>query len=72
MCELAMADVCLQHGSVCVTDIGILVGADFYWTIVSGEQRIISYRLSAISTRLGRTLQGPSVTETSKEVEELT
>ncbi|XP_064462615.1 uncharacterized protein LOC135373322 [Ornithodoros turicata] len=46
----------------CEDDIGILIGGDFFWRVVTGETKHISESLVAVNTRFGWTFLGPSHT----------
>ncbi|KAG5870691.1 hypothetical protein JTB14_003889 [Gonioctena quinquepunctata] len=43
-----------------IEGISMLVGADNYWALVTGETEKISERLTAVNTKFGRTLHGPA------------
>ncbi|KAG5864405.1 hypothetical protein JTB14_001492 [Gonioctena quinquepunctata] len=43
-----------------IEGISMLVGADNYWTLVTGETEKISERLTAVNTKFGWTLHGPA------------
>lgn len=57
--ELELADVTLSPFLNSARSIEILVGADHYWNMVSGEVRKIQGSLVALKTDFGWTLQGP-------------
>ncbi|XP_040066221.1 uncharacterized protein LOC120839888 [Ixodes scapularis] len=57
--ELELADVTLSPFLNSKRSIEILVGADHYWNMVSGEVRKIHGSLVALKTDFGWTLQGP-------------
>lgn len=52
-----------------VLELSVLIGADFYWEMVSGRVKRLSDSLVAIETMFGWTVQGPvsmlSMSETS-------
>ncbi|KAH7969957.1 hypothetical protein HPB52_023090 [Rhipicephalus sanguineus] len=57
--DLQLADVAISPTRGDRSDIEILIGADSYWRIVSGEVRAIEGALVALNTDFGWTLQGP-------------
>ena len=52
-----LADVAVNPKSV-IPGINLLIGANFYWRVVSEEKERVSDRLMAINTRFGWTLHG--------------
>lgn len=59
LAELELADVTLPPAFKPTQAIEILVGADHYWRIVSGEVCRLEGSLVAVKTDFGWTLQGP-------------
>lgn len=59
LAELELADVTLPPACKPTQAIEILVGADYYWKIVSGDVRKLEGSLSAVKTDFGWTLHGP-------------
>ncbi|XP_077546213.1 uncharacterized protein LOC144158900 [Haemaphysalis longicornis] len=54
-----LADVTVPPAHLARTGISILVGADYYWTLVSGDMQKLQGALVAVNTEFGWTLQGP-------------
>ncbi|XP_040069808.1 uncharacterized protein LOC120842711 [Ixodes scapularis] len=54
-----LADVTLPPAQLTRHGIDILIGADYYWTLVSGEVQKVQGALVAVKTDFGWTLQGP-------------
>lgn len=53
-----LADVTLPPAQLEQNGIGILIGADYYWSLVTGEVQKLQGGLVAIKTHFGWTLQG--------------
>lgn len=56
---LDLADVAVFPARPASENIEVLIGADYYWEIVSGEVRKLHGSLVAVKTDFGWTLQGP-------------
>ncbi|KAL3238012.1 hypothetical protein MRX96_048115 [Rhipicephalus microplus] len=55
---VGLADVTLLPANLEQNGIGILIGADYYWSLVTGEVHKLQGGLVAINTHFGWTLQG--------------
>lgn len=58
MLEEGMKVADVSHGDHSDEGIGLLIGADFYWAVVTGSVRRLAPKLMAVDTAFGWTLQG--------------
>ncbi|XP_064456869.1 uncharacterized protein LOC135367497 [Ornithodoros turicata] len=65
---MQVADVVLT-GITCKSEVQILIGADSYWAVVTGETEPITDKLFAIKTIFGWTVQGPTSSSPSDNLD---
>ncbi|XP_064479221.1 uncharacterized protein LOC135392441 [Ornithodoros turicata] len=65
---MQVADVVLT-GITCNSEVQILIGADSYWAVVTGETEPITDKLFAIKTIFGWTVQGPTSSSPSDNLD---
>ncbi|KAF2894389.1 hypothetical protein ILUMI_11784 [Ignelater luminosus] len=66
---LNMADVSIGNAPT-LNGIVLLIGADNYWKFAAGEFIRLSEDLTAVNTKLGWTLQGPSINESANDIKQ--
>ncbi|KAF2892050.1 hypothetical protein ILUMI_14123, partial [Ignelater luminosus] len=55
----------IPNGINIISGISVLIGADYYWKIVTGKTIRLNERLMAINTRFGYTIHGPVPVDSS-------
>ncbi|KAF2894962.1 hypothetical protein ILUMI_11195 [Ignelater luminosus] len=66
---LNMADVSIGNAAA-LNGIVLLIGADNRWKFATGEFIRLSGDLTAVNTKLGWTLQGPSINESANDIKQ--